>query len=642
MRFTERHYRWEWRLRSSPDQLWPFVADTNRFNRETGLPAVEPADIEPRANARQLLRFRRLGMRVEWEEEPFEWVRPERFGVVRRYRSGPVASLRVLAELAPLPEGGTRLVYQSWIIPRTLVGLIVVPPFMALNRRSFGAAFRRYDRLAMQSSPIAGVAGKGVTVTPTSMRADPNVERGPAVRLEAGAAERLVRAARELAQVTGEAALVEQLIRTMGSADDLTVARIRPYALADSWGAPRRKLLELCLHATRAGLFDLQWDVLCPLCRGAKESASRLADMRTEVHCATCNIDFGANFDRSVELTFHASPSVRIVEDRDFCVGGPRLTPHIVAQQLLAAGSRRSVALALEPGRYRVRTLGLTGGQFLVAAADGADELVLSASSTGWASAEITLSLRPTLHFDNATEAEQLFILERMAWSDQAATAAEVTSLQAFRDLFSLELLRPGERISVGNLAIVFTDLRDSTSFYQEVGDAPAFGQVLDHFAVLREAIADEDGALVKTIGDAVMAVFRRPVSAVLAMLRAQDRLNAPLPGTPRFHLKAGVHYGPCIAVTLNDRLDYFGSVVNMAARLERFSSGEDVIVTDVVRQDPEVAELLAATDHGLVAERFEAPLKGFDGQEFALWRVRRSEEPQGAGLVPSPLDGEG
>ena len=288
--------------------------------------------------------------------------------------------------------------------------------------------------------------------------------------------------------------------------------------------------------------------------------------------------------------------------------------------------------MALEPGRYRVRTLGLSGGQFLVAAGAGADELVLSASSAGWASAELTVSLRPTLHFDNATEGEQLFVLERMAWNDQAATAAEVTSLQSFRDLFSLELLRPGEQISVGNLAIVFTDLRDSTSFYQEVGDAPAFGQVLDHFAVLREAIADEDGALVKTIGDAVMAVFRRPVSAVLAMLRAQDRLNAPLPGTPRFHLKAGVHYGPCIAVTLNDRLDYFGSVVNMAARLERFSSGEDVIVTDIVRHDPEVADLLAGADNGLAAERFEAPLKGFEGQEFALWRVRPSGERQGAG----------
>ena len=92
-----------------------------------------------------------------------------------------------------------------------------------------------------------------------------------------------------------------------------------------------------------------------------------------------------------------------------------------------------------------------------------------------------------------------------MAWTDQAATAAEVTSLQTFRDLFSREILRPGESISVGSLTILFTDLRDSTILYRQVGDAPAFGRVLDHFIVLREAITAEDGAVIKTIGDEVM-----------------------------------------------------------------------------------------------------------------------------------------
>ena len=74
----------------------------------------------------------------------------------------------------------------------------------------------------------------------------------------------------------------------------------------------------------------------------------------------------------------------------------------------------------------------------------------------------------------------------------------------------------------------------------------------------------------------------------------------------------------------MNDRLDYFGSVVNMAARLERLSSGEDVIISDAVRQDPEVAEFLL--DSRLAVERFEAQLRGFDGERFHLWRVREDE----------------
>ncbi len=606
MGYPEFHYEWEWRLRSSPERLWPFVADTNRFNRDTGLPSVSHADGAARKNARQNLQFSKLGVRVEWEEEPFEWVRPYRFGVHRRYSAGPVASTRVLVELERLPGDGTRLVYRTWIRPKNLLGVTAVPALMRFSyRRAFDTAFRRYDRLAMT--------------------ADPALEQPAGVRFIPGGRARLDALRRVLLERTNESELVARLVETVETEDDFTVARLRPYALADAWGVPRRKVLELCLQATRAGLFDIRWDLLCPLCRGVKESGSTLEEMKQQVHCETCNIDFATNFDRSVELTFRTSPMLRRVEERTFCVGGPQLTPHIMAQQLLAPGDRRGVTLPLEAGRYRLRTLGLAGGQFLIARPDGAQEVTLTAAHEGWSLDEQGVSLAPKLHFENATDAEQLFVLERMAWSDQATTAAEVTALQTFRDLFSSELLRPGERISVGSLTVLFTDLKDSTSFYREVGDAPAFGRVMDHFAVLREAIAEEDGALVKTIGDAVMAVFRRPASALRAILDAQRRLAAPTGGAPPFYLKAGMHHGPCIAVTMNDRLDYFGSVVNMAARLERLSSGKDVIISDAVRHDPEVEELLSGPENQLVPEPFEARLKGFDEEQFNLWRVARS-----------------
>jgi class 3 adenylate cyclase len=606
MGYPEFHYKWEWRLRSSPERLWPFVADTNRFNRDTGLPSVRRAEGAVRENARQNLRFSKLGVHVEWEEEPFEWVRPYRFGVHRRYNAGPVASTRVLVELEPLPRDGTRLVYRTWIRPKNLLGVTIVPALMRFSyRRAFDTAFRRYDELAMT--------------------ADHALEQPAGVHFVPGGRARLDALRRGLLERTEEPELVARLVETVERGDDFAVARLRPYALADAWDVPRRKVLELCLQATRAGLFDLRWDLLCPLCRGVKESGSTLEEMKQQVHCEVCNIDFAANFDRSVELTFRTNPTLRRVEERTFCVGGPQLTPHIVAQQLLAPGDERSVTLPLEAGRYRLRTLGLAGGQFLVAEPEGAEEGTLTAARNGWSGDELRVSLAPKLHFENATDAEQLFVLERMAWSDQASTAAEVTALQVFRDLFSSELLRPGERISVGSLTVLFTDLRDSTRFYRETGDAPAFGRVMDHFAVLREAIAEEDGALVKTIGDAVMAVFRRPASALRAILEAQQRLAAPSDGASPFYLKAGMHHGPCIAVTMNDRLDYFGSVVNIAARLERLSSGENIIISDAVRHDPEVEELLSAQDNRLIAEPFEAQLKGFDEEQFNLWRVTRS-----------------
>jgi adenylate cyclase len=512
----------------------------------------------------------------------------------------------VLVELKPLPSGGTRLVYHTWIRPKNLLGVTTVPVLMRFfYRRAFDSAFRRYDELAVTAhAPFEEQAG---------------------VHLVSGGRARLDAIRRELVESTDEPELVARLLEVVERGDDFVAARLRPYALADAWGVPRRKVLELCLLATRAGLFDLRWDLLCPLCRGVKESGSTLEEMKQGAHCETCNIDFASNFDRSVELTFRTSPAFRRVEERTFCVGGPRLTPHIVAQQLLAPGGGRDLTLPLEAGRYRLRTMGLAGGQFLLAGPEGEGTATLTAARDGWSHDEQEVSLTPTLHFQNGTDAEQLFVLERMAWSDQASTAAEVTALQIFRDLFSSELLRPGERISVGSLTILFTDLKGSTSFYREIGDAPAFGRVMDHFAVLREAIAVEDGALVKTIGDAVMAVFRRPVSALRAILDAQRRLAAPPGDAPPFYLKAGMHHGPCIAVRMNDRLDYFGSVVNMAARLERLSSGEDVIISEAIHHDPEVEHFLSAPQNRLVREPFEAHLKGFEEAQFHLWRVTRS-----------------
>src|SRR5204863_9118520 len=110
------------------------------------------------------------------------------------------------------------------------------------------------------------------------------------------------------------------------------------------------------------------------------------------------------------------------------------------------------------------------------------------------------------------------------------------------------EALRPGGEISLGKLTVLFTDFNSATGLYREIGDATAFGRVMNHFDVLKEVIAEEEGALVKTIGDAVMAVFREPACALKAMLRAQQRLASPPAGMDPLILKAGIHVGPCIA----------------------------------------------------------------------------------------------
>ncbi len=607
MPYQEFHYKWEYDLQSSPEELWPLVADTNRFNRDTGLPTVEVVkkDGESRlASARRRLRFFKFGMPIEWEEKPFEWVRPFRFGVERLYLKGPVASMRVLADMQLRPEGGTRLTYEVWATPRNAIGRTAIPlQIGVLASRSFAAAIRRYDKLTIKGG------------APLYQQVRPEFSPGGRARLEA--------LCQKLVSQGASQKIVDRLEELIAQADDLTLARIRPYTLADYWNLPRIDFLETCLWATRVGLLDLQWDMICPHCRGAAQSSRSLSGIHSDAYCESCNIDFKVNFDQSVELTFRPNAAVRQIEAHQFCVGGPQLTPHIVAQLNVGAGATRSLQPALEMGRYRLRTSDMAGGQYLASASYGSSEMTLRADPNGWSREESVVSLSPSLKLENATDVEQLFILERMAWSDQAATAAEVTALQVFRDLFSNEALRPGEQISVGSLTMLFTDLRGSTQLYREIGDAPAFGRVMSHFDLLREAIKEEDGALVKTIGDAVMAVFRRPAAALRAILKAQESLAAPTDGSRPLLLKVGIHAGPCIAVTLNDRLDYFGGTVNLAARLEGLSTGGDVIVSSVVFADPEVTELLEQAENRLSAEPFEIKVKGFDEERFQLWRIK-------------------
>ena len=522
-----------------------------------------------------------------------------------------MTELRVRVELTPRAtevegKGGTKLIYEVWATPKNVLGLIAIPIQIGLiSARSFARTIRHYDELARHGR--------------TAEIVNQNVE------FARGGRERLLSLSQNAVAQGSDSEIIGLLVDHIENADEFALARVRPYELAKQWNKPRRQVLETFLCATRAGILDLQWSLMCPLCRGG-DSTGSLKEVSSEVHCAGCNIDFKVNFEQSVELSFRPNPSIREADVEIFCIGGPQVMPHVLAQQLLPAGQSRSIDLELEAGRYRLRTMTLPGWQHL-RADDAADpESRLRAMPAGWPDEEIAIARQGQIIFENATDAEQLFILERTAWRDDAATAAEVTALQMFRDLFASEALRGGEQISVGTLTVLFTDLKNSTRLYREIGDATAFGRVMNHFDVLKQVIAEDDGAMVKTIGDAVMAVFRQPASALRAMLHAQERLASPPDGMEPLQLKAGLHMGPCIAVTLNDRLDYFGSTVNMAARLEGQSTGDDVIISSAIYNDPEVREFLSDPRHGLTATTFEIPLKGFDNERFSLWRVARRQ----------------
>jgi class 3 adenylate cyclase len=335
-----------------------------------------------------------------------------------------------------------------------------------------------------------------------------------------------------------------------------------------------------------------------------------LDQLPREAHCSSCNIGFDTQFSRNVELSFSPSPTVRAMSIGEYCLNGPYATPHVVIQQILDAGEERRVAAVLPAGSYRLRTLE-AGGQLdiehdgaafpTIVVARGTDGAPAIAVGEKAASGEIRMINRGDRDFG--------VVIESREWLRDALTAHRATTMQAFRDLLPGNALRPDEDIAIDNVTLMFTDLKGSTALYERIGDGRAYRLVRDHFAFLAAVVRRHDGTLVKTIGDAVMAAFSDPADAVAAALDVQDEVasfNARA-GEEAITIKLGLHGGPCIAVTMNDRLDYFGSIVNTAARLQGQSRGGDIVLSESLAGDAAVAALLA----GRVMEREMAPLKG-------------------------------
>ncbi len=588
---------WTWRFADlAPAAVWPVLADTNRFNEILGLPSYKLEEIaQPNGTVLRRGTGKVAGIELAWEEKPYEWVLYRSFRQTRVFSRGPFRIFGPTLDITPEGAGCTVVYALRWE-PMNWLGKLT------------GVRLARNSGRLIETRVLQGV---GFLRGEKPMMFDYKPPEPPA-----GVRERLEAMVRD-AEATGYAhGLARRLADRLLNAMEVDLQRLRPKTLAGEFDIAARDAVELCLAGVKGRMLDMKWELLCSNCRGAKMTVPSLDQLPRGAHCPSCNIDYGRDFTRNVELTFAPSPLIRSMGIGSFCLSGPATTPHVVVQQLLAPGERRTVIADLPAGPYRLRTLhpGRTvdidhgGGPFpgLRVVADGVE--ALPSAKPG----EVT--------FVNDAGFELAALVETRDWVREALTAHEVTTLQAFRELFADATLRPGDEAGVGQVTILFTDLRGSTALYEQIGDAAAFNLVREHFAVLGRAVRDANGAVIKTIGDAVMAAFADPADAVRAALAMRDDVTAldrrlaaerGLPGGALV-VKVGVHMGPSIAVNLNDRLDYFGTTVNMAARLQGQSEGGDIVLSRTVADDPAVRPLLAplaSRDETVMLKGFATPV---------------------------------
>jgi class 3 adenylate cyclase len=587
----------------TPEQLWPLVADTNRMDRAVGMPPVAMALApRPEGGETKLGQYRLVGRTLaRWIEYPFEWERPRRFSVVREYRSGPLLRFHGGVQLEGT-AGGTRLRSFVEITPRWR--WLDLPIRFGVIPVGLGRAVRQYRAIADYLA---------------ARRPEPFPELA---RLRTPADPARLAAALERLAAEGAPVLpTRRLGRFLAEAADEDVAGMRPLELADRWGLDRRETLETFVRAAVGGLLELRWELLCPRCRGVKASAQRLRALRPGGVCPTCSLHFVASRDEAIEARFYPAPSVRRVELGTYCLGSPAQSPHRLAQLSVAAGETGRCRLALGAGTYELSspqsqgaarlTIGdATDTAVAVRVAPGAIEPRQAAAAAG----EVELRI------ENSTRAPITVGLDDTRWATTGATPGRLMLLPAFHGLLSDEALMPGFELAVGRVGLLFSDLAGSTSLYERSGDARAFRLVGEHFLLLEAAIDQAGGAMVKTIGDAVMAAFpdgRSALRAALAMQRAVRGLDTAGLADPARLIKVGVHVGPCFAVTLNDRLDYFGTAVNLAARAQHEARGGEVVATQAAYAEGR-AELESA---GVSATPFEVQLRGF-GAPMRLVRL--------------------
>ena len=593
---------WEWEFEHPPEAMWPLLADTARFNEAAKLPKHQITEIPQPDGSVHYFGAARMGpFDIKWQEKPVNWVSEQWFEHTRYFSSGPVKVLS--AEFACRAAQGRQ--------PRALL-------HVDRAGEPVRQADPRQDVLRHQGDlQQDGGRGRVFRVGPA--------ERALSVRRAQPSATKRGAAStpwwrRSTPRPTAMAWRASSPT-TSWDAQEVDLWRVRPLALARVWNCPPRHAIEVCLQAVRAGLLQLRWDLLCPRCRVAKGWSGGLDRLPQGAHCSSCNIDYERDFSRNVEASFHPAPAVRALESGEYCMWGPMSVPHVKAQVLLQPGEMRELKATLPFGPYRYRTLEPGPEAEVDWQSGGMPELILE-DGTVTAGAPAPAG---TLRLTNRAQRPLIAIVEDRSWVADALTADRVTALQTFRDLFSDDVLRPGDEVAVGRIALLFSDLKGSTALYQSIGDASAYHLVRDHFAFMAKVIREHEGAIVKTIGDAVMAAFVSPRQAVAAAIDIQRQIAAfnreshvEDGASPPIVIKLGVHSGPTIAVTLNDRLDYFGSTVNMAARLQGQSEGGDIVLSPETAADATVAPLLA----GFSVARDQATLKGFD-QPIRFVRLR-------------------
>ncbi|CAN5511375.1 hypothetical protein BH10BDE1_BH10BDE1_13600 [soil metagenome] len=556
---------WRFEMKASASQIWDYISDTSRFNRELGFNSRNQIE----DGGKMLVSTRMVGFRQEWVEEPWTWLVGQTITSGRTYQRGMAKRVYSVFHIDSATADDRRFVYVyfGWT-PKNVLWAKFLSATGGVMQKKFAVNFAKIDAHFADLSKI-GVKALGQ----------------PPPAMDAAATKKVDAIAVELQSRRQNVEAISRLTNFVKSGDDFDLETIRVIPLSRKWQIDEADLLKTCLHSTRLGLLNISWDVICPHCRGSRFSAESLGDIPEMANCGICEIDFSTSDENSIEVVFHVHESIRKVEKQMYCAAEPAKKNHIKIQQSVEPGKELRVKAEFSEGLYRVRVIG-EAGEARVEIGQRFERKFYDHSN------DVDAKLNPNceIAYTNRTERAVGFVFEELWWERNALHPGQILSLPDFRDLFSEDHLSSNVKLFLGEQTILFTDIVGSTNFYASQGDAKAFADVRAHFQEVYQMVLANQGVVVKTIGDAVMAAFPSTSQAVRAGVEIQKKFSHDRADTA-LRLRVSIHAGPVIAVKLNTGLDYFGNTVNLAAKIQSCAGGGEIALTERVYKAFEAVE---------------------------------------------------
>ncbi len=453
---------------------------------------------------------------------------------------------------------------------------------------------------------------------------------------------------------------VDRFARFIETAPEEALFRTSPMHFAEEHGVPENEAIDLFLRATHTGILEFTWGMLCPMCGAFLTTPAALRSLQRERACKMCRVSI-VNGDDNMEVAFSVAPSVRRIrfhQPEGLDLRKDLLSALFSQSRTIPDGVREMVngsvleSVPLPPGGVHRFTTRVEPRQiwFLAVPLNHVFCEMQTVAEGGVSSVEAELvdgeimpgivqvragEISATLH-NRTSDTVRVALVKFWMSRDPAAceiqashapthlrrylSGKRLVTNQTFRELFRTESIPSEGGLEFKSMSVLFTDLKGSTELYERIGDMRAYGLVREHFSVLRDIIAERGGSMVKTIGDAVMASFAEPtpaLEAATAMTREVRRVSRE---GAQLQLKVGLHTGPCIAVELNERLDYFGQTVNVASRVQGVAGADEIAITEPVYSAPGAQDIIRAA--ALNATRERALLKGVEG-ETTIYRLR-------------------